>query len=84
MQPKQEQQQNLGAFIQEVRDHLHTIELGLLDLQTTVEDPEKINNVLQAAQSLQTEARKQGNDSLNQIAHHLADYFRVRTKLYRD
>ncbi|PSO83204.1 MAG: hybrid sensor histidine kinase/response regulator [Cyanobacteria bacterium QS_4_48_99] len=77
MQPKQEQQQNLGAFIQEVRDHLHTIELGLLDLQTTVEDPEKINNVLQAAQSLQTEARKQGNDSLNQIAHHLADYFRV-------
>ncbi|PSP00910.1 MAG: hybrid sensor histidine kinase/response regulator [Cyanobacteria bacterium QS_7_48_42] len=77
MQPKQEQQQNLGAFIQEVRDYLHTIELGLLDLQTTVEDPEKINNVLQAAQSLQTEARKQGNDSLNQIAHHLADYFRV-------
>ncbi|PSO62572.1 MAG: hybrid sensor histidine kinase/response regulator [Cyanobacteria bacterium QH_2_48_84] len=77
MQPKQEQQQNLGAFIQEVRDHLHTIELGLLDLQTTVEDPEKINNVLQAAQSLQTEARKQGNGSLNQIAHHLADYFRV-------
>ena len=36
---QQEQQQRiLGYFLEEAREHLNTIEQGLLNLQTTLED----------------------------------------------
>jgi len=35
----------LGYFIEEGKDHLNTIEQGLLNLQNTLEDPEIVNEV---------------------------------------
>jgi len=46
-----EQQRILGYFIEEAKDHLNTIEQGLLNLQNTLEDPEIVNEVFRAAHS---------------------------------
>ena len=40
MLPEQ-QQRIMGYFIEEAKDHLNTIEQGLLSLQSTIEDSEK-------------------------------------------
>lgn len=67
----------LGYFIEEAKDHLHTIEQGLLNLQNTLEDPEIVNEVFRAAHSIKGGAAMLGLDSIQQTAHHLEDYFKV-------
>ncbi len=47
MLPEQ-QQRILGYFIEEARDHLNTIEQGLLNLESTLNDPEMISEVFRA------------------------------------
>ena len=42
MLPEQ-QQRIMQYFIEEAKDHLNTIEQGLLNLQSTIEDPEQVN-----------------------------------------
>lgn len=44
MLPEQ-QQRILGYFIEEAKEHLTTIEQGLLNLQSTIKDPEMLNEV---------------------------------------
>lgn len=67
----------LGYFIEEAKDHLHTIEQGLLNLQNTLEDSETLNEVFRAAHSVKGGAAMLGLDSIQQTAHHLEDYFKV-------
>ncbi|AFY42241.1 response regulator [Nostoc sp. PCC 7107] len=76
MLPEQ-QQRILGYFIEEARDHLNTIEQGLLDLQGTLKDPEMINEVFRAAHSIKGGAAMLGLTSIQHTAHRLEDCFKV-------
>lgn len=76
MQPEQ-QQRILGYFIEEAREHLNTIEQGLLKLQDTLNDPEMINEVFRAAHSIKGGAAMLGLNSIQQTSHRLEDCFKV-------
>ncbi|MBD2592860.1 response regulator [Nostoc spongiaeforme FACHB-130] len=76
MLPEQ-QQRILGYFIEEARDHLNTIEQGLLNLQSTLNDPEMINEVFRAAHSIKGGAAMLGLTSIQHTAHRLEDCFKV-------
>jgi len=76
MQPDQ-QQRIMGYFIEEAKDHLNTIEQGLLNLQSTIEDPEMVNEVFRAAHSVKGGAAMLGLNSIQRVSHRLEDYFKV-------
>lgn len=76
MLPEQ-QQRILGYFIEEGKDHLNTIEQGLLNLHSTLQDPEMVNEVFRAAHSVKGGAAMLGLTSIQQTAHRLEDYFKV-------
>ncbi|VXD13951.1 CheA Signal Transduction Histidine Kinases (STHK) [Planktothrix serta PCC 8927] len=73
----EQQQRIMGYFIEEAKDHLNTIEQGLLNLQTTIEDPELLNEVFRAAHSVKGGAAMLGLNSIQQTAHRLEDSFKV-------
>ncbi|MEL6319036.1 MAG: Hpt domain-containing protein, partial [Cyanobacteria bacterium J06626_14] len=73
----EQQQRIMGYFIEEAKDHLNTIEQGLLNLQGTIEDPDLVNEVFRAAHSVKGGAAMLGLDSIQQTAHRLEDYFKV-------
>lgn len=75
MQP--EQQRIMVYFIEEAKEHLNTIEHGLLNLQTVVADPESLNEVFRAAHSVKGGAAMLGIHSIQHISHRLEDYFKV-------
>ncbi|WP_404787913.1 response regulator [Altericista sp. CCNU0014] len=75
MQP--EQQRILGYFIEEAKEHLATIEHGLLNLQTVVDDTEMMNEVFRAAHSVKGGAAMLGIHSMQHISHRLEDYFKI-------
>ncbi len=70
------EQRILGYFIEECKDHLNTIEQGLLNLQATLENREMVNEVFRAAHSIKGGAAMLGLDSIMQTSHHLEDYFK--------
>jgi len=76
MLPEQ-QQRILGYFIEEARDHLNTIEQGLLNLQSTLNDPEMVNEVFRAAHSIKGGAAMLGLSSIQHTAHRLEDCFKI-------
>jgi len=76
MLPEQEQR-ILGYFIEEAKDHLNTIEQGLLNLQHVLKDPEMVNEIFRAAHSIKGGAAMLGLNSIQQTAHHLEDYFKI-------
>ncbi|MBE9051900.1 response regulator [Nostocales cyanobacterium LEGE 11386] len=76
MLPEQ-QQRILGYFIEEARDHLNTIEQGLLNLQGTLNDPEMVNEVFRAAHSIKGGAAMLGLSSIQHTSHRLEDCFKV-------
>ncbi|MDZ8052624.1 MAG: response regulator [Aulosira sp. ZfuVER01] len=76
MLPEQ-QQRILGYFIEEARDHLNTIEQGLLNLQSTLNDPEMINEVFRAAHSIKGGAAMLGLNSIQHTSHRLEDCFKI-------
>ncbi len=76
MQPEQ-QQRIMGYFIEEAKDHLNTIEQGLLSLQSTMEDPEMLKEVYRAAHSVKGGAAMLGLNSIQKTAHRLEDCFKV-------
>ncbi|MDF0556698.1 response regulator [Kamptonema sp. UHCC 0994] len=76
MLPEQ-QQRIMGYFIEEAKDHLNTIEQGLLNLQSTIEDQELVNEVFRAAHSVKGGAAMLGLSSIQQTAHRLEDSFKV-------
>ena len=75
MQP--EQQRIMVYFIEEAKEHLHTIEHGLLNLASVVKDSELLNEVFRAAHSVKGGAAMLGLHSMQHIAHRLEDYFKV-------
>ncbi len=76
MQPEQ-QQRIMGYFIEEAKDHLNTIEQGLLSLQSTIEDTEMMNEVFRAAHSVKGGAGMLGINSIHRTAHRLEDCLKV-------
>ena len=76
MQPEQ-QQRIMGYFIEEAKDHLNTIEQGVLNLQSTIEDQEMVNELFRAAHSVKGGAAMLGLSSIQQVSHRLEDYFKI-------
>lgn len=76
MLPEQ-QQRILGYFIEEAKDHLITIEQGLLNLQTTLNDSEMLNDIFRAAHSIKGGAAMLGINSIQRTAHRLEDFFKI-------
>jgi chemosensory pili system protein ChpA (sensor histidine kinase/response regulator) len=73
----EQQQRIMGYFIEEAKDHLNTIEQGLLSLQSTMEDPEMLKEVYRAAHSVKGGAAMLGLNSIQKTAHRLEDCFKV-------
>ncbi|MBD3883577.1 response regulator [Phormidium tenue FACHB-886] len=73
----EQQQRIMGYFIEEAKDHLNTIEQGLLNLQSTIADPEIVSEVFRAAHSVKGGAAMLGLNSIQYTAHRLEDYFKV-------
>jgi len=71
------QQQIIGFFIEEAKEHLDTIEEGLLNLQVTLTEPERINEVFRAAHSVKGGAAMLGFGSIQKTAHRLEDCFKI-------
>ena len=71
------QQRILGYFIEEAKEHLTTIEQGLLNLQSTLNDPETLNEVFRAAHSVKGGAAMLGLSSIQRTAHRLEDCFKI-------
>ena len=76
MLPEQ-QQRIMGYFIEEAKDHLNTIEQGLLKLQVTIQDGEKANELFRAAHSVKGGAAMLGLESIQRTAHRMEDYFKI-------
>ncbi|MEE3715512.1 response regulator [Tumidithrix elongata RA019] len=77
MTPEQQQQRIMGYFIEEAKDHLQTIEHGVLNLQEVLADPESINELFRAAHSIKGGSAMLGVGSIQHIAHRLEDYFKI-------
>jgi chemotaxis protein histidine kinase CheA len=71
------QQQIMGYFIEEAKEHLDTIEQGLLDLQATMADSERLNELFRAAHSVKGGAAMLGLNSIQKVSHHLEDSFKL-------
>lgn len=71
------QQRILGYFIEEAKEHLETLEKGLLDLRTVVQDPERVNEMFRAAHSVKGGAAMLGFASIQKTAHRLEDSFKI-------
>ncbi len=70
-------QQILVYFIEEAKEHLETIEQGLLNLQSVVSDQEKTNELFRAAHSVKGGAAMLGFGSIQKTAHQLEDCFKI-------
>nr|WP_286186803.1 Hpt domain-containing protein [Geitlerinema sp. P-1104] len=64
-------------FIEEGKEHLNTLENGLLDLPATVQNSEEIDEMFRAAHSVKGGAAMLGYGSIQKVAHRLEDYFKV-------
>lgn len=73
----EKQQQILGYFIEEAKEHLETLEQGLVDLKATMADPERVNELFRAAHSVKGGAAMLGFNSIHKAAHRLEDCFKL-------
>jgi chemotaxis protein histidine kinase CheA len=64
-------------FIEEGKEHLDTLEKGLLNLQATMQDNEQINEMFRAAHSVKGGAAMLGFSSIQKVSHRLEDYFKI-------
>lgn len=71
------QQRILGYFIEEAREHLETLEKGLLNLSTVVSDREEIDDLFRAAHSIKGGGAMLGFSSIQKAAHRLEDAFKI-------
>jgi chemotaxis protein histidine kinase CheA len=72
-----DKQRVLTFFIEGAREHLDTIERGLLNLQAAIEDSEQINELFRAAHSVKGDAAMLNLTSIHKVAHHLEDCFKL-------
>ncbi|MBE9127576.1 MULTISPECIES: Hpt domain-containing protein [unclassified Coleofasciculus] len=71
------QQRILGYFIEEAKEHLDTLEKGLLNLREVAKDPETVNEMFRAAHSVKGGAAMLGFSSLQKTAHRLEDGLKI-------
>ncbi|WP_036477960.1 Hpt domain-containing protein [Myxosarcina sp. GI1] len=71
------QQRILGYFIEEAKEHLQTLEQGILQLSTSAKDAETVNEMFRAAHSVKGGAAMLGYTSIQKTAHRLEDSFKV-------
>ncbi|OKH13758.1 Hpt domain-containing protein [[Limnothrix rosea] IAM M-220] len=71
------QQKILGYFIEEAKEHLETIEQGILDLGGAADDSEQMNELFRAAHSVKGGAAMLGYTSIQKTAHRLEDGFKI-------
>lgn len=71
------QKKILGYFIEEANEHLVTLEQGILQLSSVVDDEERVNEMFRAAHSIKGGAAMLGYTSIQQISHRLEDAFKV-------
>lgn len=69
--------QIIGYFLEEAKEHLDTIEQGLLDLQSTMKDQESLNELFRAAHSVKGGAAMLGFSSIQKTSHRLEDSFKI-------
>lgn len=67
----------LGYFIEEAKEHLETLQKGILELSTVVNDSERINELFRAAHSLKGGAAMLNITSIQKTSHRLEDAFKV-------
>ena len=67
----------IGYFIEEAKEHLETIEKGILDLSAAVEDEETVNELFRAAHSIKGGAAMLNFTSIQATAHRLEDAFKI-------
>ncbi|MDY6782533.1 MAG: Hpt domain-containing protein [Cyanobacteriota bacterium] len=70
-------QKILGYFIEEAKEHLETLEQGLMELNSVVRDPERINEMFRAAHSIKGGSAMLGYSSIQKTAHRLEDCFKI-------
>lgn len=71
------QQQIMMYFIEEAKEHLDTLEKGLLDLDETMQDPETLQELFRAAHSVKGGAAMLGFNSIQKTSHRLEDAFKI-------
>jgi chemotaxis protein histidine kinase CheA len=71
------QQRILGYFIEEAKEHLQTLEQGILQLSTAVQDAEMVNEMFRAAHSVKGGAAMLGYTTIQKTAHRLEDSFKI-------
>ncbi len=71
------QQRILGYFIEEAKEHLQTLEQGILDLDASCKDEERVNELFRAAHSVKGGAAMLGYSSIQKAAHRLEDSFKL-------
>lgn len=71
------QQQIMVYFIEEAKEHLDTLENGLLDLDETMQDPETLQELFRAAHSVKGGAAMLGFSSIQKTSHRLEDAFKI-------
>jgi chemotaxis protein histidine kinase CheA len=70
-------QKILGYFIEEAKEHLETLEHGILDLGNLVNNHEQMNEMFRAAHSVKAGAAMLGYSSIQKTAHRLEDAFTI-------
>lgn len=72
-----QQDRIMRLFIEEAKEHLDTLENGLVDLKSTMKDPESVQEMFRAAHSVKGGAAMLGLDSIKTTSHRLEDCFKV-------
>lgn len=72
-----DQQKILGYFIEEAKEHLTTLERGILELSSAINDQDKVNEMFRAAHSIKGGAAMLGYTSIQKMGHRLEDAFKV-------
>ncbi|NCR29308.1 MAG: histidine kinase, partial [Microcystis aeruginosa BS13-10] len=70
-------QKILGYFIEEAKEHLETLEQGILDLGNLVNNTEQMNEMFRASHSIKGGAAMLGYSSIQKTAHRLEDAFKI-------
>jgi chemotaxis protein histidine kinase CheA len=70
-------QQIICYFIEEAKEHLETLEKGILDLANAIQDRETVNEMFRAAHSVKGGAAMLGFDSIKKVAHRFEDVFKM-------
>ncbi|NEO29887.1 MAG: histidine kinase [Symploca sp. SIO3C6] len=73
------QQRIFGYFIEEAKEHLDTLQQGILNLSSVVQEPETLNEMFRAAHSVKGGAAMLGLSSIQKTAHQLEDAFKFLT-----